>query len=147
MFGVVLFYFSLVLVPPDMHLTMSKQFHLAHAGICYIIKTSFTTSSIDWKKVAGENVLKKYNKENKLLFGPLLETQAQKKKRLKRDASSLKQKKGPKEHSRKQHTKNSSESFSDESTVDEKSIAHYSKIFFETDITNMSLKEILSKYE
>lgn len=70
------------------HFKMFKQFYHFHLGVpCFpsVVRTSLSTSAIKSKKVSKENALKKYNKENKLLFGPLLETQAQRKKRIKID--------------------------------------------------------------
>uniref|UniRef100_A0A8D8YYA2 Mitochondrial genome maintenance exonuclease 1 n=1 Tax=Cacopsylla melanoneura TaxID=428564 RepID=A0A8D8YYA2_9HEMI len=64
---------------------MYKPLQLLHIQIPGITQATFRSSAIQFKKIVKDNVLKNFNTENKKLFGALLETQAQRKKRLKQE--------------------------------------------------------------
>jgi hypothetical protein len=97
-----------------------------------MIRASLTTTAVNLKKITKDNPMKKYNRENKLLFGALLETQAQRKKRLKEEGILMREAK---------------ENEPDDPPVSNIEVVEISKpLEIECDYSKMTLSEILSKF-
>ncbi|XP_026684267.1 uncharacterized protein LOC103515914 [Diaphorina citri] len=96
-----------------------------------MIRASLTTTAVNLKKITKDNPMKKYNRENKLLFGALLETQAQRKKRLKEEGILMREAK---------------ENEPDDPPVSNIEAVEISKpLEIECDYSKMTLSEILKK--
>ncbi|KAI5711828.1 hypothetical protein M8J76_000028 [Diaphorina citri] len=96
-----------------------------------MIRASLTTTAVNLKKITKDNPMKKYNRENKLLFGALLETQAQRKKRLKEEGILMREAK---------------ENEPDDPAVPNIEAVEISKpLEIECDYSKMTLSEILKK--